>query len=240
MTTTDGPRSVPSTLPTPAHRLASRDDIARLILPYKFGMQEITTKVDILREEFELLHEYNPIDHVSSRLKSLESVVDKVSRKGGVATAEWIRSSVTDIAGVRVVCSFASDVSLVHEALTSQKDVRVLQTKDYITSPKANGYRSLHTVVGIPVFMSSETVEVPVEVQFRTVAMDFWASLEHKIFYKYRGEVPDGLQAQLREAATTAAHMDEEMERLHGSVHGDRHAVDTVAGLPGPASPGMV
>ncbi|WP_084073319.1 GTP pyrophosphokinase family protein [Demequina sp. NBRC 110052] len=240
MTTTDGPRGVPSTLPEQPHRLASRDDIARLILPYKFGMQEITTKVEILREEFELLHDYNPIDHVSSRLKSLESVVDKVSRKGGVATAEWIRASVTDIAGVRVVCSFASDVRLVHEALTSQEDVRVLQTKDYIASPKFNGYRSLHTIVGIPVFMSSETVEVPVEVQFRTVAMDFWASLEHKIFYKYRGDVPDGLQAQLRDAAATAAHMDDEMERLHDSVHGDRHAPDAGAGILGDVPRGLV
>ncbi|MGO1545251.1 MAG: GTP pyrophosphokinase [Gulosibacter sp.] len=198
-----------------------REDFTRLMLSYQFGMDEITTKIRILREEFDKLHSYNPIEQVTTRLKSAESVVDKVTRKGLEPSLSSFRK-ITDIAGVRVTCSFTADTYRVFEALTGQPDVRVLEVKDYIAHPKPNGYRSLHAIVEVPVFLSSRTVNVPVEVQFRTVAMDFWATLEHKIFYKYDGDVPPEVVLKLEESAETAAQMDRDMEALHDSVHGPR------------------
>lgn len=197
-----------------------RDDFARFMMPYKFAIDEISTKISILREEFAALHDYNPIEHVASRLKTPESVMQKVLRKGTEPTFEGIRDAITDIAGVRVVCSFVSDVYRVFEALTAQDDVRLLQVKDYIRYPKPNGYKSLHALVEIPVFLSDGPVNVVVEVQLRTIAMDFWASLEHKIYYKYDKDVPTELIAGLREAADTAARLDTSMEWLHGEIRG--------------------
>ncbi|MET7394967.1 GTP pyrophosphokinase family protein [Dactylosporangium sp. NPDC005572] len=197
------------------------DEFSRFMLSYKFGMNEITTKVQILQEEFRHIHEYNPIEHTSARLKSPEGVLEKVHRKGCEPTFDRIREEITDIAGVRVTCSFVSDAYRVFDLLTGQHDVDLLVVKDYIRRPKPNGYRGLHAIVEVPVFLSDGPTPVRVEVQFRTVAMDFWASLEHKIYYKYNEHVPDELRASLREAAATAAKLDEDMERLHQEIHGD-------------------
>lgn len=200
------------------------DEFRRFLLEHKFGMDEVVTKLNILRDEFTHLHDYNPIEHVSSRLKSPESLVEKIERKGidleGPAAYDAIRQKVTDIAGVRVCCSFVSDVYHVLDLLTQQPDVRTIETRDYIAAPKPNGYRSLHVLVEVPVFLSGGVVPVVVEVQLRTVAMDFWASLEHKIYYKYRREVPAELLTGLREAADTASSLDMTMERLHQEVRG--------------------
>ncbi|WP_395246096.1 GTP pyrophosphokinase family protein [Agromyces sp. MMS24-K17] len=185
---------------------------------YKFGMDEVVTKVSILREEFARDHAYNPIEHVSSRLKTLDGVIDKLRRKGLEPSFDTIRETITDIAGVRVTCSFVSDVHRVFDLLTRQADLRVLKVKDYIAEPKANGYQSLHVVVEVPVFLSTGTHHVPVEVQFRTIAMDFWASLEHKIYYKYDRRVPQELLDELTDAAVTAAELDARMERLHREI----------------------
>ena len=194
------------------------------MLEHRFGMDEIVTKLNILRDEFTHLHDYNPIESVSSRVKSPESLVEKVQRKGlsldDHPSFEEIRARVTDIAGVRVVCSFVSDVYRVFDLLTEQGDITVVEVRDYIKRPKANGYRSLHALVEVPVFLSGGAVDVMVEVQFRTVAMDFWASLEHKIYYKYRRDVPAELLAGLHEAAETAYALDATMERLHDEVRG--------------------
>ncbi|WP_025157713.1 GTP pyrophosphokinase [Leifsonia aquatica] len=200
---------------------AFRDDFARFIMPYKFGIDEISTKVSILREEFAELHDYNPIEHISSRLKSAESIEQKVVRKNCEPSFEAIRDAITDIAGVRIVCSFVSDVYRVFELLVAQEDVRVLRVKDYIAHPKPNGYKSLHVIAEVPVFLSAGPVHVPVEIQLRTVAMDFWASLEHKIYYKYDGEIPDHLMRDLTAAAGTAAQLDVTMEDIHRQVRGD-------------------
>lgn len=208
-----------------------RDEFSRFMLSYKFGMDEITTKVRILQEEFRAIHVYNPIEHVASRLKSPEGVLEKMQRKGCEPTFERIREEITDIAGVRVTCSFVSDAYHVFDLLTGQEDVTVVTVKDYISNPKPNGYRSLHAIVEIPVFLSDGPTPVRVEVQFRTVAMDFWATLEHKIYYKYDKQVPDELLVSLHEAAMTAAKLDEDMERLHREVHGDPH--ETVEPTPG-------
>ncbi|QIG38645.1 GTP pyrophosphokinase family protein [Microbacterium sp. 4R-513] len=205
---------------SPSELRSLRDELQRFLLEYRFGMQEIETKIGILREEFEHTHAYNPIEHVSSRLKSPDSIVDKVARKGIDPGFESIRARVTDIAGVRVTCSFVTDVYRLFDLLVRQDDITLLTVKDYIANPKPNGYQSLHAIVEVPVFLSTGRVEVPVEVQFRTIAMDFWASLEHKIYYKYDSQVPDRLLAELKEAADSAAALDHRMERLHRELHG--------------------
>ncbi|MCL3860978.1 GTP pyrophosphokinase family protein [Actinotalea sp. K2] len=196
------------------------------MLQYRFGVDEVTTKIGILREEFRLLHDYNPIEHVSSRLKSPESIIGKVARKGCDPSFEAIRASITDIAGIRVTCSFASDVYRLFDMLTGQSDLTVLEVKDYIRSPKPNGYRSLHALLEVPVFLSDGVVPVIVEVQLRTIAMDFWASLEHKIFYKYQRSVPSDVLDGLAEAAETAHRLDDLMETLHHRVHNGDAVVD--------------
>ncbi|WP_436969035.1 GTP pyrophosphokinase [Demequina litoralis] len=199
---------------------ALRQDIQRFLLQYEFGLREIETKLSILRDEFLELHDYNPIEHVSSRVKSPESLLEKVARKGVARDLDSIRAHITDIAGVRVTCSFVADVHRLFSLLTQQDDVTVREVKDYIAHPKPNGYQSLHAVIEIPVFLSTGRTSVPVEVQFRTIAMDFWASLEHKIYYKYDAAVPDQLTTELREAASTAAELDARMARLHRQIHG--------------------
>jgi putative GTP pyrophosphokinase len=206
--------------PTLDEMRALRDETERFMLRYKFGMDEVITKLSILREEFNQAHAYNPIEHISSRLKSLDSVVAKMQRKGVEPTFDAIRETITDIAGVRVTCSFVSDAYRLAELLTTQADVRVIQVKDYIAHPKENGYQSLHLIVEVPVFLSTGEHPVAVEVQIRTIAMDFWASLEHKIYYKYDRRVPGDLLEQLTDAARTASELDTRMERLHRSVHG--------------------
>ncbi|GAA2985395.1 putative GTP pyrophosphokinase [Microbacterium terrae] len=211
-----------------------RDEMQRFLLEYRFGMQEIETKIGILRDEFQHMHDYNPIEHVSSRVKSPDSLVDKVQRKGIEADFASIRAHVTDIAGVRVTCSFVADAYRLFDLLTAQDDVRILQVKDYIAAPKPNGYKSLHAIVEVPVFLSTGRVAVPVEVQFRTVAQDFWASLEHKIYYKYDTQVPEELLDQLKDAADTAAALDERMERLHREIRGG-DAAAARSGSPGRA-----
>jgi putative GTP pyrophosphokinase len=208
---------------------ALREQFTDFMLGYKFAIDEVTTKIDILREDFNNMHEYNPIEHINSRLKSPESVLEKVRRKNYAMNLASIRANVLDIAGVRVTCSFISDIAKIREMLVGQEDITLLDERDYITHRKPNGYRSLHLIVSIPVFRSDRTDRIPVEIQIRTIAMDFWASLEHKIYYKYRGEVPPNLQGELTAAAEAAAALDEKMESLHRLVDHN--------GTPRPAPP---
>lgn len=196
------------------------DQMQRFLLEYRFAMQEVETKLAILREEFLHMHEYNPIEHVSSRVKSVDSLVAKLERRGISSEFEVIRAEIHDIAGVRVTCAFIHDVYRLFDLLTQQDDITVLEVEDFIETPKLNGYQSLHTILSIPVYLSTGRVDVPVEVQFRTIAMDFWASLEHKIYYKYARQVPDTLTQELKHAADTAAELDTRMERLHAQLHG--------------------
>ncbi|WP_458040690.1 MULTISPECIES: GTP pyrophosphokinase [Bacteria] len=205
---------------TLAEMRAMRDEFQRFLLEYRFGLQEVETKITILRDEFQLMHDYNPIEHVSSRVKTPDSLAEKVARRGIEPDFPTIRQRITDIAGIRVTCSFVADAYRLFDLLTTQDDITVRAVKDYIAVPKENGYKSLHVIVDVPVFLSSGRVDVPVEVQFRTIAMDFWASLEHKIYYKYDKQVPAPLLDSLRDAAETAAELDERMERLHREVHG--------------------
>lgn len=202
-----------------------RDDFTRLMMEYQFAIDEVLTKVTILREEYLHLQKYNPIEHVTSRVKSAESILGKMARRGVAPTVEAIRENIRDIAGIRITCSFIADTYKMMDALASQDDITVLEVKDYIANPKPNGYKSLHAIMEIPVFLSTGPVRVPVEVQIRTIAMDFWASLEHKIFYKYEGAVPAHLIEELTQAAKAAEDLDLKMERLHQQVHGDPDAV---------------
>lgn len=201
------------------HMRALKVETSKFIMPYKFAVDEINTKIHILKEEFTHLHEYNPIEHVSSRVKTMESIIKKVSRKNMDLSLEAIKSEIRDIAGVRITCSFTSDIYKIKNMLESQKDIEVLEIKDYFKYPKQNGYRSLHMLVEIPIFMSDRVEHIPVEIQIRTIAMDFWASLEHKIFYKYNKDVPQQLVDELKEAATIATHLDEKMERLNREIN---------------------
>ncbi|WP_166970017.1 GTP pyrophosphokinase [Brevibacterium atlanticum] len=204
-----------------------RQDFSRLIMQHRFVIDEVLTKISILREESAQAHSYNPIEHISSRVKSPQSLLEKVHRRGLPLDINTIREQITDIAGIRITCSFISDTYQVLELLTAQNDIRVVEIKDYIARPKPNGYRSLHAILEVPVFLSDGPVPVICEVQIRTIAMDFWASLEHKIHYKYNGAVPDRLIDELTAAAEASDQLDRQMERLHSEVHGGDPDVDS-------------
>lgn len=196
-----------------------KKNMMRMMLMYKFALSELETKIEILQEEFLMIHEYNPIEHTNSRLKTPESILKKLNRKGKNISVESIRENVKDIAGMRITCSFISDIYRVFDMLQSQSDIKVLEVKDYIKHPKNNGYKSLHIIIEIPVFMTDRKELVTVEIQIRTIAMDFWASLEHKIFYKYDQFVPENLLVELKEAADSAFALDQKMERLHNEIN---------------------
>lgn len=197
---------------------AAQREVARFRMGYEFGIEEMLTKVRILRSEFRQTHDHNPIEHVTSRLKSMDSILEKTVRYGCATDLQTIREQVRDIAGIRITCSFESDAYWVADMLAQQPDVEVVERKDYIARPKANGYRSLHLIVRIPVFLSDHTEHVPVEIQIRTIAMDFWASVEHKLSYKYRRAMPEPLRTELLDAARTAAELDARMARLRDEV----------------------
>ncbi|MFA9556908.1 GTP pyrophosphokinase family protein [Evansella sp. AB-rgal1] len=196
-----------------------KNEITRFIMAYEFALDEMNTKIDILKKEFEFIHEYSPIEHVSSRIKTPESIVKKVYRKNHELSFQSIKENINDIAGIRISCPFISDIYRLYDMLTFQKDIQIKEVKDYIAKPKPNGYQSLHVIVEIPVYMSDREERVCVEVQIRTIAMDFWASLEHKIFYKYNKDVPGRLLKDLKDAADSAAELDRKMERIHKEIN---------------------
>ncbi|MFC9894985.1 GTP pyrophosphokinase family protein [Nocardia sp. NPDC127579] len=204
-----------------------QSEFTRFMMSYRFVTSELMTKINILADEFTYIHNYSPIEHVGSRLKSPESILRKLERKNIPATLPDIRKSIVDIAGVRITCSFIQDTYRIADMLTSQSDVTVNEVRDYIANPKPNGYKSLHLLLELPVFMSDRVEHVPVELQIRTIAMDFWASLEHKIYYRYGGDIPSELLAELTDAADAANRLDMRMEHLHERVALSRTAVPT-------------
>lgn len=195
-----------------------RNELKRFSLTYKFAMDEMNTKINILKEEFIHIHEYNPIEHCNSRLKSPESILKKLYRKNLSYSMESIRENIRDVAGIRIVCPFISDVYKVSAMIERQMDVELVEQKDYIQKPKPNGYQSLHLIIKIPVFMSDRVEKVFVELQIRTIAMDFWASLEHKIYYKYDKEIPARIKKDLKDAALAATELDKKMEHINHEV----------------------
>lgn len=206
---------------------AIKIELTRFMMAYKFALDEMTTKINILKDEFNYIHDYNPIEHVKSRLKSPESIFRKVQRKGVDYNLESIKESIKDIAGMRITCSFISDIYEISRMIANQKDIRILEYKDYIKNPKPNGYQSLHMIVEIPIFMSDREELTCVEIQIRTIAMDFWASLEHKIYYKYNKEVPQKMLDELKETAEMANLLDRKMENLHVEMEKMKRADET-------------
>ncbi len=200
------------------------------MMMYKFALDALETKIEILKEEFQFLHDYNPIEHTKSRLKSPESIINKIMRKECDISFPSIKQNIKDIAGLRITCSFVSDIYRISDMLQGQNDLTILETKDYIKHPKPNGYQSLHLLVGVPVYMSDRQENVCVEIQIRTIAMDFWASLEHKIFYKYKEAVPQTLLQELKQAADSASALDRQMERLHNEIAEIKESNQEVAG----------
>lgn len=190
-------------------------ELRRELMVYKFAVDELMTKLRILSEEFDFAHEHDPIEHLTSRVKQPGAILQKLRRKGIPPSIPAIREHIEDVAGIRVVCPFVPDVYMVARMLGQQDDVEIVRTKDYIESPKPNGYRSLHLIARIPVFLSDRVEKVKVEIQMRTIAMDFWAAVEHKLFYKYDGETPEDFATELNAAAATAADLDRRMTALH-------------------------
>lgn len=189
-----------------------------VILVYNAALREIGTKLEILNDEFKHVHRYNPIEHIKSRIKTSESIVKKLKRHGYESTIENMVQYVNDIAGVRVICSFTSDIYRIAEMISNQNDIKILSIKDYIKNPKESGYKSYHMLVSIPIFLSDRKVDTKVEIQIRTVAMDFWASLEHKIRYKFEGEAPDHIRDELVECAKMVSDLDARMLSLNEEI----------------------
>ncbi len=189
-----------------------------LTLVYRSALKEINTKFEILNDEFQQVHQYNPIEHIKARLKTPESIVKKLKKYGKESTIENMVAYVNDIAGIRVICSFTSDIYRIAEMLSNQSDIKVIEVKDYISNPKPSGYKSYHMIVTIPIFLSDRIVDTMVEIQIRTVAMDFWASLEHKINYKFEGNVPDYIRDELIACASMVSLLDDRMLSLNEEV----------------------
>ncbi len=191
-----------------------------LLLVHKFAVEEIRTKLTILDEEFGSIHDYNPIEHIRYRVKKHSSIIEKLERIGLEPTIENAKAKIFDIAGIRIICAFTADIYAVLRLIERQTDMNIVDIKDYIKNPKANGYKSLHVHVEFPVFLSSGVVPTRVEIQLRTIAMDFWASIEHKIYYKYREEAPSNIQNQLKECADIISQLDQRMFRLKQDIRG--------------------
>lgn len=194
---------------------------AELMTQYRCAIMEIETKLNVLNAEFSLAYSRNPIESIKTRLKSPRSILEKLRRKGHEISVESIEQNLTDVAGIRVICSFVEDIYTLEKMLSSQDDIILLERKDYIAHPKPNGYRSLHLIVDIPIFLTSQKKHMKAEVQFRTIAMDFWASLEHKLKYKKDIQDANEVAAELKEVADTISAMDMKMQQLHRRIQGD-------------------
>ena len=201
--------------------IKSFDDVdswETMMFLYNAALKEIGTKIDILNDEFQHIHRYNPIEHVKARIKKPESIVKKLKKNGYEATIENMVKYVNDIAGIRVTCSFTSDIYRIADMIAKQSDLTVLALKDYIKKPKESGYQSYHMLVTVPIFLSDGVVDTVVEIQIRTVAQDFWASLEHKIYYKFEGNAPEYISEELKECAKIVSQLDEKMLSLNESI----------------------
>lgn len=194
------------------------DNWETLMFLYDAALRQVSTKIDILNEEFAHIHKYNPIEHVKSRIKEPRSIVKKLKRQGREVTLENMLKYINDIAGVRIICSFTSDIYRIADMLARQADLTVLELTDYLSHPKASGYRSYHMLVTVPVYLSDGVVDTKVEIQIRTIAQDFWASLEHKIYYKFEGNAPDFISQDLQSCARIVAELDEKMLSLNEAI----------------------
>ena len=201
--------------------LELRSDSFRTLMAYfRCAIMEIETKFNVLNEEFSLQHDRNPIADIKSRLKSVESIEEKLTRKNIPVTCDAIEQNLNDVAGIRVICTFIDDVYMLADALLSQDDITLIQKKDYIENPKPNGYRSLHLIVEVPIFLAEEKRFMRVEIQLRTIAMDFWASLEHQLNYKKNITNAEMIQNELKHCAEVNAELDRRMSEIKRNIAG--------------------
>ncbi len=206
----------------PEEMLAQMKPYRQLMMQYECALQEVETKLNVLNAEMSLEYDRNPFEAIKTRIKQPISIIEKLQRIGQDATVENIEAYLSDVAGIRVICSFPEDIYMIAAFLESQDDIKVLKRKDYIKNPKPNGYRSLHLIIEIPIFLTQEKKYMKVEVQFRTIAMDFWASVEHKLKYKKDVKNPQKIAEQLKHCADTIADVDFRMQSI-------RHEIDSVA-----------
>ena len=192
---------------------------------YTAALKQLEAKMETINDEFKTLHKYNPIEHISSRIKSKESIYKKLNKKGLAPTYENLVKTINDVAGLRIICSFIPDIYKIVEMLENMQDINVLKKKDYVTTPKESGYSSYHLIVSVPVSLSVGTIDVKVEIQIRTMAMDFWASLEHKINYKYDKNVPKSVKKELRDCAKMTQKLDKRMSNLGKSLMEDEKQI---------------
>lgn len=198
--------------------LSKMQGFQTLMTYYQCAIMEIETKLNVLDAEYSLKHDRNPISSIKSRLKSPNSILGKLERKGLELDIQSIEENLFDVAGIRVICSFPEDVYTIANALTKQDDITVVEVKDYIANPKPNGYRSLHLIVAIPIFLSQEKRTMNVEIQLRTIAMDVWATLEHQLRYKKDTAFDDEMAGELQKCAEISAELDYRMDDLRKKV----------------------
>ena len=195
------------------------EEFTKLMAYYRCAMMEIETKFNVLNQEFSLRLDRNPISSIRSRMKTPASIREKLTRRSIPVTVENIEACLNDVAGVRVVCAFPEDVRTLAKALLKQDDVELIEKKDYILNPKPNGYRSLHLIVTVPIYLAHEKRKMRVEIQLRTIAMDFWASLEHQLRYKKHVDFTEEMAKELKFCADLSAELDRRMDHLRESVH---------------------
>jgi putative GTP pyrophosphokinase len=195
-------------------------ELFHLLTHYKCAMMEIETRFNLLNEEYALFYGRSPVNSIQTRVKTLQSIREKLERRGLPMTPAAVRDNLNDIAGVRVICAFPEDVYTLSDALLRQEDITLLRRKDYIAQPKPNGYRSLHLIVTVPIYLSHEKRPMKVEIQLRTIAMDFWASLEHQLRYKSDAVFTEEMAQELYQCAQLSADLDDRMDRLRQSVQG--------------------
>ena len=190
-----------------------------LMMQYRCALMEVETKLNVLNAEFTMKNNRNPFESIKSRIKTPKSILEKLQRKGFEISVKGIEENLADVAGIRVICSFPDDI---YATAKDQDDIRVIQVKDYIINPKPNGYRSLHLILEVPIFLSNEKKNMKVEVQFRTIAMDFWASLEHKLKYKKNIENAEEISKELQRCAEASSQLDLRMQALRDRIEAER------------------
>lgn len=194
------------------------DDWNRTMFLYDSALRQVNTKLEIMSNQFKMTDQYNPIEHITSRIKSPESIAKKMAHNNRELTVPNIVKYINDVAGVRIICSFESEIYKIAGLIKKQADIKILKVKDYIMFPKENGYASYHMIVSVPVYMNGRAIETKVEIQIRTIAMDFWASLEHKMYYKFEGNAPESIRKELKECADIVAFLDKKMMAINNEI----------------------
>ncbi len=202
----------------PEAMLDKAEPFLNLMMRYKCAIMEVETKLNVLNSEFSLNHNRNPIESIETRLKKPASIIEKMNRRGFELSVESIEENLFDIAGIRVICSFVDDIYTVANLLINQDDIKLIRMKDYIKNPKENGYRSLHLIIEVPIFLSDEKKYMKAEVQLRTIAMDFWASLDHKLRYKQDLENSEDIAGRLKECAELCTDLDNRMQDIRNEI----------------------